>query len=201
VGLADHFACVDGTDISPEQIAHALPHPRVRYSVASAEESGLPDGVCDLVAVAQALHWFRFEQFWKEVRRVARPNAFFCAWGYDWPETTPAIDQELIAPFRALMSPYWASNNRIAWDGYRTEDVRFPFARLRSPPFAIEVPWTIGQLIDYLMTWSAFKRSREDASARAAVDDLLKRARLVIPGDEVVQIRMPLKVLAGRIQR
>jgi hypothetical protein len=152
-----------------------------------------------LVTVAQALHWFRFEQFWTEVRRVAKANAFFCAWGYDWPESTPVVDQGVVAPFCAIMKPHWASNNRILWNGYRTEEVGFPFDRISTPPFAIEVGWTLGRLVDYLMTWSAFKRSRENASARSAADDLLKRARSLIPPDEVIPIRMPLKVLAGRV--
>jgi hypothetical protein len=110
VSLATYFVRVDATDISARQIAQALPHPRVCYAVASAEASGLPGGQCDLVAV----------------RRVTKPNAFFCAWGYDWPETTPAVDQGLIAPFRARLSPYWASNNRILWDGFgwRKSDFR-----------------------------------------------------------------------------
>jgi hypothetical protein len=201
VSLADYFLHVDATDMSAEQIAHALPHPRVRYTVATAEASGLPGGECDLVAVAQALHWFRFEQFWMEVRRVATPNAFFCAWGYDWPEMSHAAIQELVAQFRAIINPYWAPNNRIAWDGYRTEEVGFPFARVSTPVFAIEGSWTPGQLVDYLMTWSAYKRSRQDTSARMATDDLLKRARSVIPADEAIQIRMPLKVLAGPVVR
>ena len=198
--LATYFVRVDATDHSAEQIAHALPHPRVRYSVASAEASGLPDAEYDLVTVAQALHWFHFERFWREVRRVTRPNAFFCAWGYDWPETTPAVDQTLIAPFRALLEPYWASNNRIVWNGYRTEEVGFPFARVSAPCFAIEAGWTLDQLVDYLMTRSAFKRSGGDARARQAIDELLRRARSFIPADEVIQIRMPLKVLAGRVR-
>ena len=199
IGLADYFVHVDATDLSAEQIDHPLPHPRVQYAVASAEASGLPEGGYDLVAVAQALHWFRFEPFWIEVRRVAKPNALFCAWGYDWPESTHGVDHELVAPLRALLEPFWASNNRILWDGYRTEEVGFPFVRLHTPSFVIEVGWTLGRLIDYLMTWSAFKRSRQDSSALTAVGDLLRRARSRIPADEVIQIRMPLKVLAGRV--
>jgi SAM-dependent methyltransferase len=200
VSLAYFFARVEATDISAEQIAQARPHPRVRFTVASAEASGLPGKEYDLVAVAQALHWFRFEQFWREVRRVAKPKAFFCAWGYDWPQTTRAVDRGLVTPFRAIINPYWASNNRILWDGYRTEEIGFPFNRVSTPTFAIEVGWTLGQFIDYLMTWSAFKRSREDARARTSADDLLKRARSLIPSDEVIPIRMPLTVLAGRVE-
>src|SRR5689334_16684936 len=58
VALAEHFSQVFATDASAEQIAAARPHPRVRYSVAPAENSGLEPGCADLVTVAQALHWF-----------------------------------------------------------------------------------------------------------------------------------------------
>mgnify|MGYP001287933640 CR=1 FL=1 len=52
VGLAEHFDLVHATDLSAEQIAHAAVHPRVRYHVAPAEASGLPDGCADVVTVA-----------------------------------------------------------------------------------------------------------------------------------------------------
>lgn len=41
----------------------------------SAEETGLPDASIDLVAVAQAFHWFDAARCAKEFRRIARPNA------------------------------------------------------------------------------------------------------------------------------
>src|SRR6266540_4796906 len=44
VGLATHFAEVVATDASADQIAHAIPHPRVTYRVAPAERSGLEEG-------------------------------------------------------------------------------------------------------------------------------------------------------------
>ena len=46
VALAEHFAVVHATDVAPEQIDAAKPHPRVRYSVAPAENSGLAGPVC-----------------------------------------------------------------------------------------------------------------------------------------------------------
>jgi ubiquinone/menaquinone biosynthesis C-methylase UbiE len=60
-GLAELFESVEATDASAEQIAHARRHPRVRYRVAPAEASGLPDRSVDLISVAQALHWFDLE--------------------------------------------------------------------------------------------------------------------------------------------
>ncbi len=61
-----------GTDASAEQIAHAERHPHVRYRVAAAEHSGLPDASIDLVTVAQALHWFDISAFYGEAIRVLR---------------------------------------------------------------------------------------------------------------------------------
>src|SRR5262245_16850670 len=63
VALAGHFQQVHATDVAPEQIAAAKPHPRVRYAVAPAEHSGLADASVDLVTVAQALHWFDLAAF------------------------------------------------------------------------------------------------------------------------------------------
>lgn len=81
LGLAPHFECVEATDISAEQIEHCFPAPNISYSVQPAEQTMFPTSNFDLVAVAQALHWFDFERFWPEVWRTAKPNAFFCAWG------------------------------------------------------------------------------------------------------------------------
>ena len=58
VVLAEAFDQVVATDASAAQIAEAVPHPRVRYAVAPAEVSGLPDGTVDCAVAAQAAHWF-----------------------------------------------------------------------------------------------------------------------------------------------
>lgn len=72
--LVDRFTRVVATDASAAQIANATPHPRVEYRCASAEASGLPDGIADLAVVAQAVHWFDLDRYYAEVRRVTRPG-------------------------------------------------------------------------------------------------------------------------------
>lgn len=199
VALAECFRRVDATDLSPQQIAAAEPHPRVFYAVGPAEASGFADASFDLVAVAQALHWFDFSRFWREVARVARPGALFCAWGYDWLTTTPEIDAARVVPYRRLLEPFWAPNNRILWSGYRDEDIAFPFERLAAPPFAIRERWTIDHLIQYMQTWSSFKHSRADAAVAAALDEAARQARALVPADLLLPVEMPLKLVAGRI--
>lgn len=199
VDLSSRFRQVYATDVSPEQIENSFPGENIRYWVASAEASGLADNSVDLVAVAQALHWFDFPRFWEEVRRVSVAGGLFAAWGYDWLSVNPRVDVEVIRPFRAILEPFWAPNNRILWQGYKTEAIQFPFDRLSVPNFAIEMRWTLSQILAYMRTWSAYKRSRNDPGALAAMDALMERTHQSLADDEVLTVRMPLKVVAGRV--
>lgn len=113
IGLTRHFRQVEATDISAAQVGEAFAAPNVRYSAQPAERTRFADGSFDLVAVAQALHWFDYDLFWPEVRRVARPGALFCAWGYAWFRGPEAVNSLLLDPVARLVERYWASNNRI----------------------------------------------------------------------------------------
>src|ERR1700743_698682 len=62
IALADRFDVVIATDASQQQVSAAKPLPNVTYRVAPAERSGIETGSLDLVAVAQALHWFDLGQ-------------------------------------------------------------------------------------------------------------------------------------------
>jgi hypothetical protein len=199
VGLAQYFTRVCATDVSAEQLAHALHRNNISYAVAPAEATQFADDSFDLVAVAQALHWFDYARFWPEVRRVSRREGLFCAWGYDWFQSRRHVDEHLVRPFRKIIEPFWAANNGILWRGYQDQEIAFPFQHLEAPKFEISADWTLSQLIAYMMTWSAYKRSRADANATAEMDALLLRTRSLIPADEMLPIRMPLKVIAGRV--
>jgi SAM-dependent methyltransferase len=201
VSLAHHFAQVYATDISPEQIAHAITRDNITYMVSMAEKSDFPDAYFDVVTVAQALHWFDFDRFWPEVARVAKPGALFFAWGYDWPTTTPEIDDGLVRPFREIIHPFWAHNNHLLWDGYRTKDIAFPFQRLDVPRFTIEVEWRLSQLVNYMMTWSAYKRSQQDPAAMDAMDAMLAKHAALADANPVIPVTMVLKTVAGRVAR
>jgi SAM-dependent methyltransferase len=74
VALAERFERVIATDLTQQQLDAAVPHPRVEYRRAPAEESGLADASVDLAVAAQAAHWFDWPRFIAEVGRVARPR-------------------------------------------------------------------------------------------------------------------------------
>ncbi len=199
VGLSPYFKKVFATDISSEQIEHAMHRDNIEYSVQSAESTSFADQAFDVIAVAQALHWFDYPRFWSEVMRVGRPGALFVAWGYDWLNSTPEVDSAVVVPFREVIAPFWAPNNMLLWNGYRSEEIEFPFRRIATPEFFIKMQWSLDELLAYMMTWSAFKRSRADSEAVAAMDQLLERAHALALPSMRFAVRMPLKMVAGYV--
>lgn len=78
--LVERFGKVYGTDISAEQLQRAPQLANVTYLQERAEETSIASQSVDLITVAQAIHWFDFDAFYKEVRRVAAPGALVAAW-------------------------------------------------------------------------------------------------------------------------
>jgi SAM-dependent methyltransferase len=198
IDLSPFFARVEASDVSAEQVRAGMAADNVHYSVQHAERTSYGDASFDLVTVAQALHWFDYARFWPEVRRVAKPGALFCAFGYAWVDCEPAIDQALVRPLRALIAPFWAANNRILWEGYRDDAIAFPFERLGVPAFRIEVSWSVPALIAFMRTWSASKRAESDPDTARELDALIENALATLP-HWPAPMAMPLTVVAGRI--
>src|SRR5215470_9845268 len=82
LGLAEQFDRVIATDASPQQVAAAPSRDNVTYRVARAEDSGIEPSSLDLVTVAQALHWFNLDDFYREVTRVLKPSGILAVWTY-----------------------------------------------------------------------------------------------------------------------
>ena len=195
--LARHFRRVVATDASAEQIAQAEALPNVEYRVAPAEASGLPDGVADLVTVAQALHWLDLEPFYAEVRRVGAPAGTIAVWFYGSCSLPPEL-QDLVTEFEyGLLAAYWPANRRFIVDGYRT--LAFPFDEIPMPSFELRVNWTLGQLGGYLRSWSAVARYRRDLG-EDPVAPLLERLqnRWGAP-ERTREVVWPLGLRLGRI--
>ena len=91
--LATFFKHVVGTDHSLEQIALASTAPNVEYRAAEAEASGLVDHSADLITVAQAVHWFDLEQFYREVNRILKTDGIFAVWCYRRPQVCSPIGE------------------------------------------------------------------------------------------------------------
>lgn len=160
--LARQFQKVHATDISPQQIERAAPATNLRYAVESAENCSLPNHSADLVAVGQAIHWFDFDKFFAEVRRVLNPDGgVFVAFGYDLLRFDDAAVNRLLDDFyTGETHPFWDAERRHIDHRYR--DIDFPFENVdHLPDFRMDFEWSQAHLAGFLGSWSAvahFKR-------------------------------------------
>ncbi|CAF1534556.1 unnamed protein product [Adineta ricciae] len=75
---------VIGTDVSADQISHAISKDNVEYRCSPGEDlSFLESNSVDLITIATALHWLDVEKFFQEVKRVLKPQTGVLAvWTY-----------------------------------------------------------------------------------------------------------------------
>ena len=164
-GLAARFAHIHATDPSARQVAEHWAHDaaqagagRVDLAVAPAERTALDDASVQLIAVAQALHWFERERFFAECRRVLAPGGLLAAWSYpDFLAPEGMIDA--VAGFRAQIEPHWPPQ-RACIDA-RYAGFEWPFPALPSPALWLEVEWSLAQGLRFLSCLSASARCLE----------------------------------------
>lgn len=153
VVLAKYFNKMIATDASENQIRHAAQHPKISYIVSTAENSGLPENSCDLITVGQALHWFDFERFFQEVKRVAKKECFFASWGYRFSHVSPEVDVLTKKFDEEIVGPYWPKERVFVNEQYNT--IPLPFKPVDAPQFYLKCSWTMHELMGYLNTWSS----------------------------------------------
>jgi len=159
VGLAKYFDRVYATDASAEQIARAQPCENVEYHVEPAEQVSLADSCADLVTVAVAVHWFDFDKFYGEVRRVLKQEGILAVWTYSLTEISPDIDALVSQYYYDVLNGFWPE--RIHYLEEKYETLPFPFEELKPPAFAMERHWELEEYAGFLDSWSATQRYRE----------------------------------------
>ena len=160
LGLARHFDKVIATDPSSAQIENATPHPKVEYRVGSAEHSNLPDASCDLITVAQALHWFDHPAFFAEAKGVLKPGGLLAPWCYTLFRSNPAIDAVILEFYEGTIGPWWPAERSHIDHAYET--IPFPDTPRQHHEFTIHLEWDLDQMIGYLRSWSATQRYIKD---------------------------------------
>jgi SAM-dependent methyltransferase len=196
IGLAKHFDKVYATDASAEQISRAQAHENVEYHVEPAEHISLNDSSVDLVTVAVAIHWFNFDEFYREVKRVLRPAGILAAWTYSLTEITPKIDPLVNRYYSEILKGYWPE--RIHYLEERYETLPFPFEEMIPPRFVMEVDWSLIQFSGFLDSWSATQRYKAQNGSHPL--EIIWPQLLAAWGDENDQrlIRWPLHFRIGR---
>ncbi len=159
VELAGRFERVVATDASAKQLLQAEQRSNIDYRCEPAEQISLGDGSCDLVTVAQALHWFDVPKFSAELGRVLRPGGVAAVWCYETFRLEPGIDEICSRFYHETVGPFWPPERRWLETGYA--GLELPFPDIETPAFDLAVDWDLDQLIGYLGTWSATQRYRE----------------------------------------
>lgn len=154
--LAPHFQQVLATDISAPQLAQAPQLENVTCRAAPAEQSGLPAQSADLVTVAQAIHWFDFEAFYAEARRVLKPDGCLAVVGYGLIEAeNPDLNRLIRQLYFETLKGCWDAERHYVDELYRT--IPFPFQEQAAPALQLQYRWTGGQLLNYFNTWSGLR--------------------------------------------
>jgi hypothetical protein len=196
--LARAFTTVHATDISQQQIDKAETQKNIEYSVQPAEHTGFPDNAFDLITVAQAIHWFDFDAFYKEARRTGKDKAILAVIGYNLVQITPAIDEVVTHFYKKIVGPYWDKERKYVDEGYQT--IPFPFQEIKTPAFKNEFEWTPDHLIGYIGTWSAVKHY-EKKTGRDPID-LIREPLLQAWGDEQKKrVGFPILLRVARINK
>src|ERR1700739_875412 len=155
-GLSEFYDSIIATDPSEEQIKNAIPYKKIVYRVEKAEDNSLQTASADIITIANAMHWFNFDAFYKEVRRVLKPNGIIAAWAYGLPIISPEIDPIVKRFHDETLGTYWLEPNRMVEKGYTT--IPFPFEFFSTPKFRIEKLMNLADFIGYFNTWSATQR-------------------------------------------
>jgi SAM-dependent methyltransferase len=199
VALAEHFDELLAVDASDAQLALAQPHPRVRYERALAEALPVADGEVALVAVAQAIHWFDFDRFHAECRRVLMPGGVVAAWTYTVFRAGGAIDEVVDRFYEGTVGPYWPPERDYVQQAYRT--IPFPWDEITPPPFHLQTEWTLEQVIGYFASWSSVQRYRAQHGGYDPLPAVERELASVWPAGSTVRLDWPLYLRVGRRPR
>jgi SAM-dependent methyltransferase len=158
--LAAHFDEVVASDPSMAQLTNAPRVDRVSLVAMTAEQAALADRTVALATVAQALHWFKRGEFYREVDRVLRPGGVLAVWSYSLALIDPDIDA-LLGRFHVdTLGACWPAERALVDSGYR--GIELPYPELSPPAFEMAADWDLAQLGGYLTTWSAVSRYRAE---------------------------------------
>lgn len=196
IKLADRFAQVTATDISEQQLAAAPKRPNIQYNLERTEATTLPHSSVDLVTVAQAIHWFDFDAFYAEVKRVCKPGALVAAWTYVGLKISPEADAVIDKLYTDITGNYWDKERRYVDDLY--ESIPFPFDEIATPMFGISKAITIESLLGYLRTWSGVKHYNT-ATGEDAVTLVEKELRQAWGNAATREVHWPVHMRAGRV--
>lgn len=193
--LSEYFDEVVASDISAQQLNNAPELENVTYVNCAEQLINYPDNYFDLVTVAQAIHWFDLDKFYKEVKRVGKPGSLLAVWGYGLLKINDKVDEVISAFYETKIGNYWDWERRLIDDSYST--IPFPFDEIPAPGFNIRLEWTLQEMEGYLNTWSSVQKyiiAHNDNPVSEIVRELYP-----VWGNEKLAVNFPIFLRLGKI--
>jgi len=193
VMLAEHFTRVTGTDISEKQLANAAKKSNVDYSISDSGTTAFSNHSVDLVTVAQAVHWFDFDAFYAEVKRVLKKNGIVALIGYGVMRSDPVTDAIIQDFYHNIVGPYWDRERKLIDEAYTT--IPFPFREIELKKYHMTYSWDIDQFMGYFSTWSALQHYLKKTSHNPLPE---LKTRLAATGLKKFELDFPLFFRIGK---
>lgn len=197
LALSEYFNKVIASDISEAQLKQAVKKDNIEYTRSYAESTHFDDNIFDLVTVAQAYHWFKWDEFKKEVERVCKPGAVIAIWTYDrYIKNGKRIDDLINEFYNNVTGPYWDPERRHVEERY--ENVDFDFENLPTKNFDTVLHWNRNDMLGFISTWSATHRFIQ-AKGYSPISQLETELKKIWPENEIKEIVFPIYLKLGRV--
>jgi ubiquinone/menaquinone biosynthesis C-methylase UbiE len=194
--LCKYIKTVYATDLSEKQVENAVGADNIFYKVEAAEHTAFPSQYFDLITVGQAIHWLQFDQFYREVKRVAKPGGILAIVGYNIFRSEPAIDSIIDRFYFEITGPYWDKERRYVDEQFRT--IPFPFEEIPSPTLVNTMQWTFENVLGFLNSWSAVEHYKKKHGTNP-VDLVYEELRGLWPEGAAREIKFPILMRTGRV--
>lgn len=197
--LAPYFEQIVATDLSSQQLHQAPYFENVSYQVQQAEQTSFADQSFDLISVAQAIHWFNFEEFYKEVKRTLKKDGILAVIGYGLVRTEdPELNILIEYLYRNVLGEYWDAERQHVDQSYQR--IPFPFEELATPELDMQLSWSTAQFVGYLNTWTGLKHHRTQNAADDYVDPLTAIIDYLENKNTDVDIHFPVFLRIGKLK-
>lgn len=193
--LSSHFEHVVATDISKNQLSQAPRIPNIEYRIESAESTSIVSNSVDLITVAQAIHWFDFNPFFKEVNRVLKQDGIIAIFGYPLFKTNTPLDKLITYFYSEILGSFWDLERILIENEYAT--IPFPFTEINLPDMYMNYEWTFDQMVGYLRSWSAVQHYI-DKRQRNPLELIQEDLRKMWPDSATVTVSMKIINKVGR---
>jgi len=197
VVLSEYFKKVIATDISTAQIEKATAKENIEYKVCPAEFTPFTENTFDLVAVAQAYHWLKWDKFRNEVYRVCKPNAVIAVWMYYNNSTgDKKVDDAIHDFYENVTRKYWDYERRYVEEKYFA--VEFDYELLPVKDFETTLEWQREDMLGYISSWSAIQKYIK-TNGHSPIPIIEKEIKRLWPEGEVKKVVFPIYLKLGKV--